>query len=61
MVRPNITLDGHRITGDNLRDSNWQRDVGAKLRGKYGVDRGNSLIRSVAEGNDRCRYPYYGS
>lgn len=60
MPRPNVTLDGHRITGSDLSDSNWQMSVGAKIRGRYGVERGNDMIRSVAQANDRRGYPMYG-
>lgn len=34
--------------------------LGAEIRGKYGVERGNDIIRSIAEAKDGCKYPFYG-
>ena len=34
--------------------------LGAKIRGKFGVDEGNKMIREFAEKQDGCKYPLYG-
>lgn len=34
--------------------------MGAKLRGEYGIHRGNEIIRSIAEAKDRCKYSLFG-
>ena len=34
--------------------------LGAKIRGKYGVDKGNKMIKEFAEKQDKCKYPLYG-
>ena len=36
------------------------REMGAKIRGKYGIRKGNEIIRSIAETKDKCKYPLYG-
>ena len=36
------------------------REIGAKIRGKYGIHRGNDIIRSIAEAKDGCKYPLWG-
>lgn len=33
---------------------------GAKIRGKYGIKKGNEIIKKIAEINDGCKYPLYG-
>ena len=36
------------------------REMGDKLRGKYGIRRGNEIIRFMAEAKDGCKYPLWG-
>lgn len=36
------------------------REFGAKIRGEYGIHRGNEIIRSIAEAKDGCKYPLWG-
>lgn len=33
---------------------------GAKIRGKYGIKKGNEIIKKIAEVKDNCKYPLYG-
>ena len=35
-------------------------EIGAKIRGKYGTERGNDIIRTMAESRDNCKYPLFG-
>lgn len=35
------------------------REMGAKLRGEYGIRKGNEIIRFMAEAKDRCKYPLW--
>lgn len=35
------------------------REMGAKLRGEFGIRKGNEIIRSMAEVKDRCKYPLW--
>lgn len=34
--------------------------MGAEIRGKYGTERGNDIIRVMAESRDNCKYPLWG-
>lgn len=36
------------------------REIGAELRGEYGIHRGNEIIRSIAESSDNCKYLLWG-
>lgn len=36
------------------------REYGAQIRGRMGVDRGNDFIRSLAEKADGVKYPLFG-
>ena len=36
------------------------REIGAKLRGEYGIRRGNEIIRLMAEAKDGCKYLLWG-
>lgn len=36
------------------------REMGAKIRGMYGIKRGNDIIRTMAEVKDGCKYPLWG-
>lgn len=36
------------------------REMGAKLRGEYGIRRGNDIIRSMAEAKEGCKYLLWG-
>jgi hypothetical protein len=36
------------------------REMGADIRGKYGTERGNDIIRTMAESRDNCKYPLWG-
>lgn len=47
-------------TPENLGDFKWQMEVGAKIRGKFGVKKGNDILRSIAEINGNCKLPFYG-
>lgn len=37
-----------------------QSGLGAKIRGKYGLNKGNKIIKEFAEKQDRCKYISYG-
>lgn len=36
------------------------KECGAKIRGEYGVKRGNQIIKAMAEAKDGCKYPLWG-
>ena len=36
------------------------KEHGAKIRGEYGVKRGNQIIKAMAENKDGCKYPLWG-
>lgn len=36
------------------------REYGAQIRGRMGVDKGNDFIRSLAEKTDGVKYPMFG-
>ena len=36
------------------------REMGAEIRCKYGIERGNDIIRTMAEIRDNCKYPLWG-
>lgn len=36
------------------------KEYGAKIRGEYGIKRGNQIIKSMAEAKDGCKYPLWG-